>query len=249
MTIPKTNGQVASKRVGLYFAVSLSLLLLDTSWMSFFHSADPEAASFLAAASLVILLKSSCRRWVRRFLGKKRTDPVAEVLRSLADDYIVLNDIVLPDSKGTVDYLLIGPNGIFTIEIKNYSGVVKCEEDEWFVGGKPVRSLSKQAKRNSIAVRGCLAKLFSNSPTGLPYIVPLLVFLGPRRKLKVFKPTLAVLRLDELVEFIRNRESKRSITPDEKHAMVHHVQLLQRNFAYLADDESVTEAEPLDKAV
>jgi len=249
MTIPETNGQAASKRVRLYLAMSLSLLLLDTSVISFFHSSDPEAASFLAAASLVILLKSSCRRWVRRFLGRKGADPVAEVLKSLADDYIVFNDIVLPDSKGTVDYLLIGPNGIFAIEIKNYSGVVKCEEDEWFVGGKAVRSLSKQAKRNSIAVRGCLAKLFSSSPMGLPYIVPLLLFLGPRRKLKVFKPTLAVLRLDELVEFIRNRESKRPITPDEMHAMVHHLQLLQRNFAYLADDESVTGAEPLDKAV
>lgn len=228
--------------------MSLSELLLNTSVFSFFQNSDAQAADVLVAAGLVILLKSSYRRWLRRFLGRRKEDPVAETLKALGDDYIVFNDIVLPDSKGNADYLLIGTNGIFAVEIKSYADVVKCEEDEWFIGRKPVRSLSNQAKRNSIALRGCLAQLFSDSPKGLPSIVPLLVFLGSRRKLKLFKPTLAVLRLDELVAFIHSRESQRPITPDEKHAMVHHLQLLQRNFAYLSD-ESAPEAEPLDRAV
>jgi hypothetical protein len=226
----------------------LSELFLNTSVLSFFQNSNAQAADALVAAGLVILFKSSYRHWVRCFLGRRKEDPVADALKAVGDDYIVFNDIVLPDSKGSVDYLLIGTNGIFAVEIKNYAGVVTCEEDEWFVAGKPIRSLSNQAKRNSIALRGCLAKLFSHSPTGLPSIVPLLVFLGSRRKLKVFKPTLAVLRLDELVAFIHSRETERPITSDEKHAMVHHLQLLQRNFAYLSD-ESVLEAETLDRAV
>jgi len=221
---------------------------VDNSVTSFFYSADPQATHVLAAAGLVMLLKSNYQRWVRRLLGRKKEDPVTRTLKNLGDDYIVFNDIVLPDSKGNVDYLIIGTNGVFAVEIKSYSGVVKCEADEWFVGGKPVRSLSNQAKRNSITVRGGLAKLFADSPAGLPAIVPLLVFLGSRRKLKLFKPTLAVLGLEELVDFIRSRESERPITPDEKRAMVHHLQLLQRNFAYLSD-ESVLEAETLDRAV
>jgi hypothetical protein len=228
--------------------MSLNELLSITPVLSFFRNADAQAANVLVAAGLVILFKASYRRWVRRFLGKRKEDPVAEALKALGDGYIVFNDIVLPDSKGNVDYLVIGTNGVFAIEIKSYGGVVQCEQDEWFVGGKPVRSLSNQAKRNSIALRGCLAKLFSGSPTGLPSIVPLLVFLGSRRKLKLFKPTLAVLRLDELVAFIQGCQSSRPLTSDEKHAMVHHLQLLQRNFAYLSD-EPVPEAELLDRAV
>jgi len=228
--------------------MSLSELLSITPVLSLFQNSDAQAVDVLVAAGLVILFKSSYRRWIRRFFGRRKEDPVAEALKALGDDYIVFNDIVLPDSKGNVDYLIIGTNGVFAVEIKSYSGVVKCEADEWFVGGKPVRSLSNQAKRNSITVRGGLAKLFSDSPAGLPAIVPLLVFLGSRRKLKLFKPTLAVLGLEELVDFIRSRESERPITPDETHAMVHHLQLLQRNFAYLSD-ESAVEAEPLDRAV
>ena len=194
-----------------------------------------------------MVFKASFRRWARWLRGRKGTCAVAEALKSLPDNYIVLNDIVLPDSKGNVDYLLIGPNGIFSIEIKNYSGFVKCEEDEWFINGRRIRSLSKQAKRNGIAMRGCIAQSFAGSQTGIPYVAPLLVFVGSRTKLKLFKPTVPVLKLGELVEFIRHRETKRFITQDEKRALVPPLQLLQRNFAYLSDPPA-TEADPLDKA-
>ncbi len=59
----------------------------------------------------------------------------------------------MPDGRGNVDHLVMGPNGLFAIETKNYSTFVKCSGDDWFVNGKKIRSLSKQAKRNAIAVR------------------------------------------------------------------------------------------------
>jgi uncharacterized membrane protein len=247
MKIPKKPGSFTWSRLRFYLATSVGLLILGISVIVFSYSSDLQAVSLFTAGSLMILFKANYRRWPRRFLRRKRVDPVAEALKSLADDYVVFSDIVLPDSKGSVDYLLIGSNGVFAIEIKNYSGSVKCEEDEWFVNGRRVRSLSKQAKRNSIAVRGCIAKVFSASPTGIPYIVPLLVFVSPTKRLKLFKPAVPVVRLGELVAFIRERETKQPITPEEKASMVQHLQLLQRNFAYLSD-ASATEAEPLDKA-
>ena len=57
----------------------------------------------------------------------------------------------MPDGRGNVDHLVMGPNGLFAIETKNYSTFVKCSGDDWFVNGKKIRSLSKQAKRNAIA--------------------------------------------------------------------------------------------------
>ena len=243
----KVSGQLSHRRGRFYFATSLGLLVIVMPAIVVSDSFGLQALSFFGAATSLMVFKASFRRWVRWLLGRKGTCAVAEALKSLPDDYIVLNDIVLPDSKGNVDYLLIGPNGIFSIEIKNYSGFVKCEEDEWFINGRRIRSLSKQAKRNGIAVRGCIAQSFAGSQTGIPYVAPLLVFVGSRTKLKLFKPTVPVLKLGELVEFIRHRETKRFITPDEKRALVPPLQLLQRNFAYLSDPPA-TEAEPLDKA-
>ena len=243
----KVSGQLSHRRGRFYFATSLGLLVIVMPAIVVSDSFGLQALSFFGAATSLMVFKASFRRWVRWLLGRKGTCAVAEALKSLPDDYIVLNDIVLPDSKGNVDYLLIGPNGIFSIEIKNYSGFVKCEEDEWFINGRRIRSLSKQAKRNGIAVRGCIAQSFAGSQTGIPYVAPLLVFVGSRTKLKLFKPTVPVLKLGELVEFIRHREAKRFITQDEKRALVPPLQLLQRNFAYLSDPPA-TEAEPLDKA-
>ena len=246
MIILRSSRKLSHRRGRFYFATSLGLLVIVMPTIVVSDSFGLQALSFFGAATSLIVFKASFRRWARWLLGRKVTCAVAETLKSLPDDYVVLNDIVLPDSKGNVDYLLIGSNGIFSIETKNYSGFVRCEEDEWFINGRRIRSLSKQAKRNGIAVRGCIAQLFTGSQTDIPYVAPLLVFVGSRAKLKLFKPTVPVLRLGELVEFICHRETKRSITQDEKSALVPSLQMLQRNFAYLSDPLA-TEVEPLDK--
>jgi hypothetical protein len=202
---------------------------------------------FFGVATLLIWFKVSLRAWERWFLGERGESRVTETLKSLPDDYVVLNDLVLPDSKGNIDHLLIGPNGVFAIETKNYSGYVKCEEEHWFVNGRRIHSLSKQAKRNSMAVRGCIANLFTSPQNKVPYIIPLLVFVNSRIKIKLSTPTVPVLKLAELVPYIRNYSSDNydrfkyqqgphlSLAPELMRAMIHHLQMLQRNFAYLSD--------------
>jgi hypothetical protein len=109
------------------------------------------------------------------------------------------------------------------------------------VNGHRIRSLSKQAKRNSMAVRGCIASVFMGPQRKIPNIVPLLVFVSSHTRLKLFKPTVYVLKLNDLVEFIRDRETKQVIADDEKRAMVHYLQLLQRNFAEISDWSATVE--------
>lgn len=118
---------------------------------------------------------------------------------------------MLPDGRGNVDHLVMGPNGLFAIETKNYSTIVKCSGDDWFVNGKKIRSLSKQAKRNAIAA--------------------LLVFVNGNGRFSIKNPTVPVLRSSELAEFIAWYNSARppSITsPKLRRAIVHHLHLLQQ---------------------
>lgn len=52
-------------------------------------------------------------------------------LRKLPKDkYVVLNDIMIKDEKGThqIDHLVISKFGIFVIEMKNYYGLIKGKE-------------------------------------------------------------------------------------------------------------------------
>jgi hypothetical protein len=92
------------------------------------------------------LFKVSHRRWRNWTVGKYGEETVSAALKSLPNDFVLLNDLMLPDGRGNVDHLVIGPNGLFVIETKNYSGYVKCWADDWYVNGRKISSLSKQAK-------------------------------------------------------------------------------------------------------
>ncbi len=45
---------------------------------------------------------------------------VVETLTTLDNSYVLINDVVLPDRKGNIDHILVGPNGVFAIETKSY---------------------------------------------------------------------------------------------------------------------------------
>ena len=40
----------------------------------------------------------------------------------LSDDYILLNDLYLRGGGGDIDHVVLGPNGIFVLETKNWNG-------------------------------------------------------------------------------------------------------------------------------
>lgn len=193
---------------------------------------------FFTAAILLIPAKGIFRP---RSLGQRAESAVTEALNGLASDYIVLNEVVLPGTKGSVDHLLIGANGVFAIDTKRYSGYVKCDQEQWFVNGQRMRSFSKEAKRNSMAVRSSIATLFTGTPEKIPRVVPLVVFASPFAKLRLFKPTVSVLRARDLAGFIRDYDSKRVISQDEKWVIVQHLQSLQPTFRELADYPTITE--------
>ena len=74
----------------------------------------------------ITLFKANFTRWSNWSVGKRGEMAISDALRSLSNDYIVLNDLMLPAGKGNVDHLVMGPNGLFVIETKNYSTFVKC---------------------------------------------------------------------------------------------------------------------------
>ncbi len=87
------------------------------------------------------------------------------------------------------------------METKNYSGRVKCLGDQWFVNGHRIKSLSRQAKSNTLAVRASLARVFAEYECKLPYVVPLLVFVNSVRGMSLNDPKINILRSEELAAF------------------------------------------------
>src|SRR5262245_60919023 len=81
----------------------------------------------ITAASAVAKAHRSLRRTTKGIRGETA---VAELLRSLPDDYFLLNDVVLPGHPGNIDHVVVGPCGVLVIETKNFSGSVESRSEE-----------------------------------------------------------------------------------------------------------------------
>lgn len=76
---------------------------------------------------LCILLKIYYPKF-RGFMGEFWVK--LELIKLPKDKYIILNDIMIRDEKGThqIDHLVLSEFGIFVIEMKNYYGLIKGKE-------------------------------------------------------------------------------------------------------------------------
>jgi Nuclease-related domain len=230
MRILQKNGEYTPPHIRLRLAMNIGFLV--TAFLSFIilRGFQLEQMSFFVTAPLLILFTARLRDWV------------TVALKSLSNDYLLLTHIALPVYGGDIDHLLIGPNGLFVIEVKNYSGYVRCNQDQWAVKTRRINSLSKQAKRNSMALRSAIASLYSGRRIAIPYVTPLLVFANPEARLRLRQPTIAVLRLHEIAEFIRDYAPKRQITPEERRRIVHHLVSLDSKAGEMAQQENIGKA-------
>ena len=147
--------------------------------------------------------------------GIKGEKAVTEALRELDDSYFLINDLLLPKRGGNIDHILLSPKGIFCIETKNWTGDIRCNGDEWSKKGGirvyPVESVSKQAWKNANDLSELIHKRLD---IGVP-VTPICVFTNASAKLKRTRPTLAVVRLAELTQYVRNAKPLTNLTADE----------------------------------
>ncbi len=146
---------------------------------------------------------------------------VENALKQLSDEYYLINDIKFSDSYGNIDHVVLGPNGIFVIETKNYTGEIICNGDKWirrYLDGwncedYDVGSPSKQVKRNAWKIKELIkSSKILDKPIWVEGIV---VFTNPDVDLNLESPTVPILKLDELYYYIKNREIETKFSHDE----------------------------------
>lgn len=85
----------------------------------------------LLSTVIIIVLSIISKKYypkLRGFMGEYWVK--IELSKLPKNEYIVLNDIMIKDEKGThqIDHLVISKYGIFVIEMKNYNGLIKGKE-------------------------------------------------------------------------------------------------------------------------
>ena len=147
--------------------------------------------------------------WRKGALGEWLT---AEILKALPDAFAVINDVT--KKLGNIDHVVVGPTGVYVIDVKNWKGTVKANaKGELLVNEKPP---DKPAIKNMLgAVMDFQSKI--KALTEKDYFVRgLLVF--PSAYLEAdFGSTRHIhcLRDDRLVDYIQNKTFAQSLSSDD----------------------------------
>jgi len=201
--------------------VSIPLLFLGSMGMIcwFFFTLE----SFIFYISIISLALGGYffENYTNYRKGIQGEKSVIEALSHLSDEYYLINDVKFESLRGNIDHIVIGPNGIFVIETKNYSGRIICEGDEWvrcygfiFPREYDIGSPSKQVKRNAVRVKEIIESsgILKDKRVWVEAIV---VFTNPDVELEVINPTVPVLTVDKLCEYIKNKKTSNKFSSEE----------------------------------
>lgn len=110
--------------------------------------------------------------WRKGALGELEIGHLLDRI-SAENDFVVLHDRAIPRSQANIDHIVITPAGIFVIDAKNYTGLVKIDEGSLldpnatrtlYVGNRKQMSLVHGSKKKPIfQCSSSLLKLMESS--------------------------------------------------------------------------------------
>lgn len=93
--------------------------------------------------------------------GMRGERAVAKILeRELPDEYSIYRGIVADYRRGDIDLTVLGPTGLFTVEVKSHAGYVAFSGSELTRNGKPFeKNFLRQAKSEALTLRDFVARI------------------------------------------------------------------------------------------
>ncbi|MDD3492751.1 MAG: nuclease-related domain-containing protein [Candidatus Thermoplasmatota archaeon] len=230
MQILKKGGGWLNRKIWSYRVTAWFLLILGIGFCIHLYAAHDVKSGYLI---MVIVISAVYYYYSRAPSYKKgRTGEelvTKELKKKLDDDYYLINDLDLPDSKGNIDHVVVGPTGIFVIETKNFTGHIVCDGDIWcrrYTNGlifkktddRRIKSISRQAKDNAMAVRKTILQEYGSSP----WVQPVVVFTNPACKIEPTNPSTKICRITELDSYIKNQIPIR-MPPQQIESIAHYL--------------------------
>jgi hypothetical protein len=146
---------------------------------------------------------------------------VDAMIAALNGEWALFRNVILPGrGGGDLDSVLVGPAGVWVLEVKTLSGEFRNIGDQWEcrMGKKwqPIRkNPSQQARKNAARLGGFLEadhiKVWVNSAV---------VWANPESPLEIKDPPVAVWKLDRLPDELGNILDVRKIPDDDRKKIV-----------------------------
>ena len=167
-TYPKA-GLGARKMTSSHLAIGLFFLFLSIGGIYRYMGSNQAIASLGLTVMVIVSVKiyhwSGARgdkadnftdRAISWEQGAVVEESVGGLLEALPKNYFVMNDFVT--KKGTIDFIVVGPKGILTIETKSHKCIVTNDGEKLLADGHPFeKDFIKQAWAQGYIIRDLLA--------------------------------------------------------------------------------------------
>lgn len=223
--MPQTNrkyvrgkaGESTRKMQASRMAVVLAILLL--MWLAIFvYSRNVKTVmSFGLIGTLVVggiflfgikLLEKKGAVILKRAKQAERGAIAEEKTGAILEEALPQGNFVIHDfdtGRGNIDHILVGPKGIFTLEVKSHRGTVTFDKGSLLRDGKPFeKDFLKQAWAECFVVREILAKWEIKEPSAEPLIIFSNAFVKVRDKAK----GVAVINLKFLPSYLERFQDR-----------------------------------------
>lgn len=146
-------------------------------------------------------------------------DDVVSILEKALDQkYILLRNITLPDTEIELPMVLIGPPGVFMINVINDRGVYRARDDEWGMisGEKFVPAKINQVQRTSKLGRVLQIYLERAGFKNQFNVEPILLTANPGMHIEPVRPIVRVVMSDALERFAISIHQAKTILSDSE---------------------------------
>ena len=162
------------KNYGYALGLVLLVLIIFSLIFKYFILAVPLAGLFLIfvlvqlADPFIMHFRRKSDRFYQGFSGE---GDIKDELKNLSDDFSVYQDVQLGDNKGNLDFVVVGPPGVFILEVKSHKGEVGFNGQNVTVNGREYGFL-RQVHGQTWALKNYLKQTAGAEV----YIYPALVF-------------------------------------------------------------------------
>lgn len=154
--------------------------------------------------------------------GQQGENNVVDRMRHLLDgNWHLFRNVVLPGgNKSDIDAVLIGPQGVWALEIKTFNGQYRVIGDQWQqkkgqlwkpIKSNPTQQAVSNAKRLSYFIRNRNVKV---------WVTPVVVWACPGNPLIIQNSTMTIWQLDQLTDEIGNLCGNQKLSDADKKVIV-----------------------------
>ena len=181
----------------------------------------------------------------------KAQDLVIAILeKQLDSNFALLRNVILPNTEILLPLVLVGPPGVFLLNVAHERGVYQARDDEWgtMIGDRFVPARINQITRTATLGRVLQTYLDRQGFKGAVVVEPILMASDPGMQIESMRPTVRVVMSDALERFAASTSHARPMIDTRLGKDLLKAIVVGKQPATTTTEETFVEAQPREEA-